>query len=186
MLLLCLEKLWSIMVYVYTKLRACKVLSHTWSHYSGWRKGKEGEDSGGSTSGMKGQIQRHLEGPLGLWQNSNSIIPGASVASPSSFWFYPRQLIQTSSRPVCSMETPDQFRGINYSQACQKGGSPLPHPHPCPTVLHRRWSCGSPRGRSSRFCLVLSDQRQAMTQLRLSISSPLHWEICLGGFWAPF
>ena len=93
MLLLCLEKLWSIMVYVYTKLRACKVLSHTWSHYSGWRKGKEGEDSGGSTSGMKGQIQRHLEGPLGLWQNSNSIIPGASVASPSSFWFYPRQLI---------------------------------------------------------------------------------------------
>lgn len=116
------------MVYVYTKLRACKALSHTWSHYSGWRKGKDGEDSGGSTSGMKGQIQRHLEGPLGLWQSSNSIIPGAYVASPSSFQFCPRQLIWTSSRPVCRMETPDQFRGINYSQACQKGGSPLPHP----------------------------------------------------------
>lgn len=52
----------------------------------------EREKPGGGTGSMNGQIQKHLEGPSGLWQNSN--LPGAKpVSSSSLFGSFHRQLI---------------------------------------------------------------------------------------------
>lgn len=79
-------------------------MSLTLSKEKGWR-----ERTGGGMGSMNGQTQKHLEGPLGLWQNSNSVIwrakllllrPLPSSVLSKSTWSGPNIL----PRIICRME----------------------------------------------------------------------------------